>query len=70
MPIYEYRCTSCDNLFDRLQNHDDDLPDCPVCRSEVMRILSPMGLKFKGSGFHSTDYGRRGPKRGVNARDS
>ena len=70
MPIYEYRCISCDNLFDRLQNHDDDEPACPVCESEVMRILSPMSLKFKGSGFHSTDYGRRGPKKGIKARDS
>ena len=70
MPIYEYRCTSCDNLFDRLQSHDDDSPDCPVCGSEVMKIFSITGLKFTGSGFHSTDYGKRGPKKGVNARDS
>ena len=70
MPIYEYRCKSCDNLIDRLQNRDDDEPDCPVCGSEVMRIFSPAGLRFKGSGFHSTDYGKRGPKKGINARDS
>ena len=62
MPIYEFRCTRCDNLFDRLQNHDDDDPICPVCGSEVMRIFSPAGLKFKGSGFHCTDYGRYGSK--------
>ena len=70
MPIYEYRCKNCDNLFNMLQNHNDDEPDCPVCGSEVMRIFSPIGLRFKGFGFHSTDYGKRGPKRGVNARDS
>ena len=62
MPIYEFRCTRCDNLFDRLQNPDDDDPICPVCGSEVMRIFSPAGLKFKGSGFHCTDYGRYGSK--------
>ncbi len=67
MPIYEYRCTNCDNLFDRLQNQDDDEPDCPVCGSDVMRIYSPTGLRFKGNGFHVTDYGRRGPKKGVKA---
>ena len=60
MPIYEFRCIRCDNLFDLLQNHDDDDPVCPVCGSEVMRIFSPAGLKFKGSGFHVTDYGRYG----------
>ena len=62
MPIYEFRCTRCDNLFDRLQNPDSDEPVCPVCGSEVMRIFSPAGLKFKGSGFHCTDYGRYGSK--------
>jgi len=70
MPIYEYRCNSCDNLFDRLQNHDDDEPDCPVCGRTVMRIFSPTGLRFKGSGFHATDYGKRGPKNRVSARKS
>ena len=62
MPIYEFRCTRCDNLFDWLQNLNDDDPKCPVCGSEVMRIFSPAGLKFKGSGFHCTDYGRYGSK--------
>ena len=36
----------------------------------VMKIFSITGLKFTGSGFHSTDYGKSGPKKGVNARDS
>ena len=70
MPIYEYRCTSCDNLFDRLQSHDDDSPDCPVCGSEVTKIFSITGLKFTGSGFHSTDYGKRGPREGINLRNN
>ena len=58
MPIYEYRCIRCDNLFDKLQNPDDDEPVCPVCGSEVMRIFSPIGLHFKGPGFHCNDYGK------------
>ncbi len=70
MPIYEYWCIECDNLFNRLQNHDDDEPECPVCGSEVMKIFSITGLKFTGSGFHSTDYGKRGPKKSLNATDS
>ena len=70
MPIYEFRCIRCDNLFDLLQNHDDDSPDCPICGCEVMRIFSSMGLRFKGSGFHSTDYSKRGPRKRVGINNS
>ena len=70
MPIYEFRSIRCDNLFDRLQNPDDDDPVCPVCGSDVMRIFSPAGLKFKGSGFHVTDYNKRGPKKRVGINNS
>ncbi len=70
MPIYEFRCIRCDNLFDKLQSPNDDEPDCPICGSDVLRIFSITGLRFKGTGFHVTDYGRRGPKRSINARDS
>ncbi len=58
MPIYEYRCTQCDHLFDKLQRVDDDEPDCPVCEGKVYRIISTTGLRFKGTGFHCTDYTR------------
>ena len=70
MPIFEYSCIRCDNLFDRLQSHDDDQPDCPVCGSDVMRILSTTGLRFKGSGFHATDYGKRGPKKSMHSKNN
>lgn len=62
MPLYEFRCRVCDHLFEKLQNYDDDPPPCPVCKGGVERILSTPSLRFKGSGFHCTDYGRRGPK--------
>jgi predicted nucleic acid-binding Zn ribbon protein len=28
----------------------------------VTRVLHPVAVHFKGSGFYSTDYGRRGRK--------
>lgn len=62
MPIYEYRCLSCDNLFEKLQAHDDNLPNCPQCGSEVRRIMSSTSFRLKGHGFHGTDYTRFGPK--------
>ena len=68
MPLFEYRCTQCDHLFDKFQSWDDDPPDCSTCGGEVIRIISSPSLRFKGSGFHSTDYGKRGPKNSMNAR--
>ncbi len=62
MPIYEYRCLTCDHLFENLQRWNEDAPDCPQCGSEVIRIQSKLSIRFKGRGFHATDYTRTGPK--------
>ena len=62
MPLYEYRCLTCDNLFEELQSYDADEPVCPQCGNEVRRIISATSFKFRGHGFHSTDYTRFGPK--------
>ena len=62
MPIYEYRCLTCDWLFENLQRWNDDPPDCPRCGSQVKRLQSKPSIRFKGTGFHATDYTRTGPK--------
>ncbi len=63
MPLYEYRCKVCDHLFEKLQSVKDDEPPCPNCGGETMRLISASGLRFRGSGFHTTDYGKYRPKR-------
>src|SRR5262249_48138959 len=36
---------------------------CEVCGSEpLQRVLHPVAVHYKGSGFYSTDYGRGGRK--------
>jgi len=32
------------------------LTDCPQCGGTVRRLLYPVGILFKGPGFHITDY--------------
>jgi hypothetical protein len=34
---------------------DAPLTDCPVCEGEVRRVVSSVGVVFKGSGFYVTD---------------
>lgn len=56
MPIYLYQCDSCSVRFERLQRMSDDpLTDCPECDGEVHRVIQPVGVIFKGSGFYITD---------------
>ena len=59
MPIYEYRCPN-GHVFELFHRMDDPLPDaCPTRgAAPVERVLYPVAVHFKGSGFYSTDYGR------------
>jgi predicted nucleic acid-binding Zn ribbon protein len=37
---------------------------CEVCgASPLVRVLHPIAVHFKGSGFYSTDYGKGGAKK-------
>lgn len=57
MPAYDYRCPSCDHVFEVVRPitaHDDVA--CPTCGALAKRLFSPVGVVFKGSGFHNTDY--------------
>src|SRR5215213_6690562 len=63
MPIYEYRCSN-DHRFEVLQRFSDEaLSECEVCGAPAARVLYPAAIHFKGSGFYSTDYGRRKQKK-------
>ena len=59
MPIYEYRCGSCDHTFEVLANFSDAPPTaCEKCGAEAIeKVLHPVQINYKGSGFYSTDYG-------------
>src|SRR5512146_771002 len=56
MPIYEYECEQCGVRFERLQRMADaPLTECPECAGSVHRVMQPVGVIFKGSGFYVTD---------------
>ena len=61
MPAYDYRCEPCDAVFEVVRSVSDSTDVlCPTCDSMARRLFSPVGVVFKGSGFHSTDYRERG----------
>ncbi|MEW6558433.1 MAG: FmdB family zinc ribbon protein, partial [Elusimicrobiota bacterium] len=57
MPIFEYRCNECNEAFEVLKlSSKDNHTTCASCGSErVHRIISSVGIIFKGSGFYVTD---------------
>jgi putative FmdB family regulatory protein len=64
MPTYDYRCPE-GHEFELFQRMSDPPPAaCAVCgASPVERVLSPVAVHFKGSGFYATDYGKGAKKR-------
>jgi len=63
MPIYEYKCPNA-HLFEVFHGMTEPSPEsCEVCgASPLQRVLHPVAVHYKGSGFYSTDYGRKGQK--------
>ena len=63
MPIYEYRCPN-GHTFEVFQRMSDPPASaCEICGAgPVEKVLFPVAVHFKGSGFYSTDYGSRKTK--------
>jgi putative FmdB family regulatory protein len=60
MPIYEYRCEK-GHTFEVIQSMaDDPVSECEVCGAPVERVFHPVAVHFKGSGFYTTDYAKKG----------
>lgn len=57
MPTYGYRCSNCGHQFEIVQRiSDEPLKVCPKCQGKLSKMLYPVGISFKGSGFYTTDY--------------
>ena len=70
MPIYEYKCEN-GHVFDVMQKFSEDpLTKCVECGAPVRKVLHPVGISFKGSGFYSTDYSNKTKRETANKEDS
>jgi putative FmdB family regulatory protein len=59
MPLYEYQCDQCGDVFELIQRFSDQpLSVHPRCGGPVHRLISAPALQFKGTGWYITDYGR------------
>jgi len=65
MPIYEFECSACGNVFDRLQKLSDADPDtCPNCgKKKIHRCVTAPSFRLSGSGWYETDFKKDGDKK-------
>ena len=68
MPTYTYQCDSCGHGFEAVQRFaDDPLTECPECSSQIRRVIQPVGVVFKGSGWYITDSRPKSSGEGTDA---
>lgn len=65
MPIYEFKCSACDHVFERLQKLSDADPTvCPACGQEqVRRQVTAPAFRLAGSGWYETDFKKDSDKK-------
>jgi putative FmdB family regulatory protein len=60
VPIYEYQCKKCGEIFEAFQKYDDDpLKQCKFCRGRVEKLISHSSFQLKGGGWYLTDYAKK-----------
>ena len=60
LPIYEYQCSNCGEIFEAFQKLSDaPLTECKLCRGRVEKLISQSSFQLKGSGWYLTDYAKK-----------
>lgn len=60
MPIYQFKCSSCGNMVEKLSYSTDAVcPLCSQCGQLMTMVYGDFSMRFKGSGFYETDYKRK-----------
>ena len=56
MPTYTYTCTACNEMIEKRQSFSDPrLTTCEQCGGALRKVIHPVGIVFKGSGWYITD---------------
>lgn len=61
MPTYDYKCKDCLYTASITTGIDKEIqiPICAKCKIELVRNYGIQSVRFKGSGFYSTDKGTK-----------
>lgn len=66
MPIYEYKCSNCDQQFEKIQKFSDEpLKKCLICDKNTLdKLISTPSFRLKGNGWYETDF-KTGNKKNI-----
>ena len=57
MPVYEYKCSACERVFEVQQKISDaPLTICSECGGEVKKLVSASAFHLKGGGWYADGY--------------
>src|SRR5437773_12559590 len=56
VPTYTYTCTACNDMIEKRQSFTDPpLTTCDQCGGALRKVIHPVGIVFKGSGWYIND---------------
>jgi putative FmdB family regulatory protein len=68
MPVYEYKCSRCNEQFEVNQRiHDTPLTTCTSCGGPLKKLITNTSFVLKGNGWYVTDYPSTERKKAVEA---
>ncbi|MBI4826231.1 MAG: zinc ribbon domain-containing protein [Nitrospirae bacterium] len=71
MPIYEYKCTKCKEVFEVIQKiNDEPLSKCGECGGKLKKMITNTSFVLKGSGWYVTDYPSENRDKAMKAKKS
>jgi len=62
MPLNDFICNACGHEFEAHRAVKARPPRCPKCKGTTKKQFTAVPIMFGGSGWHSTDYDKVGPK--------
>ena len=65
MPVYEYKCSSCEKVLEVQQKiSDSPLKVCSECGGELKKLVSASAFHLKGGGWYADGYSSGSGKEG------
>jgi putative FmdB family regulatory protein len=62
MPLYEYKCNSCEKNVEKIQKFSDpEITVCHHCGGTLERVVSAPAIAFKGGGWYADGYASAKP---------
>tara|TARA_R110000824_G_scaffold244248_5_gene432996 strand:+ start:111 stop:296 length:186 start_codon:yes stop_codon:yes gene_type:complete len=58
MPLYDFKCTSCEHVFEIRQKYKDPSPLCEECDEPTERLISSTSFVLKGGGWYKDGYSK------------